>query len=203
MRLLYNIFRAGKENHTPVKMALLLAGSKYCDFSLGFIISAAATNFFYLIALFCKIYTLTVSCQFFSISTWSAVRWSGNFQSSKKHVILCVMTVSRNFRPSDETVHLNPRCLNVTVPSYKLCSHGISFVSACESSGNWAQVSTVLGKYVGHRSVLLEMRLSITVRRMVFHLFRLTLPGLIVPKFHFRMWQLDCPGCCSTMYILA
>lgn len=41
----------------------------------------------------------------------------------------------------------------------------------------------VLGKYVGHWIVLLEMRLPITVRGMVFDLVHLSLPGLITPKF--------------------
>lgn len=45
MWLLYSIFTAEKENHIPVEMALLLAGSKYCDFSAGFILSAVAANF--------------------------------------------------------------------------------------------------------------------------------------------------------------
>ena len=151
-----------------------------------------------------KLSTLTVCCQFFSVSAWSSVRWSGNSLSSKKHVVLCEMA-DRLWKLL--AIGLNSafesQMFECPSPSYKLCSHGISFVSACESRGSWAQVSTVLGKYVVHWSVLLEMRLPIAVRRMVFDLFHLSLTGLIIPRFHLRTWQLDCPGCCFTMYVLA
>lgn len=49
----------------------------------------------------------------------------------------------------------------------------------------------------------MEMGLPIAVCRMVFDLFRLSLPRLIIPKFHLRKWQLDYPGCCVTMHVLA
>lgn len=150
-----------------------------------------------------KLSTLTVSWQF-SISAWSSVRWSSNFLSSKKYIVLCVVADCLwkllAIRLSSAFESWMFECHS---PSYKLCSHGISFVSACESSGSWAQVSTVLGKYVGHWSILVEMRLPIAVCRTVFDLFRLSLPRLVIPKFHLRKWQLDYPGCCVTMRVLA